>query len=76
MLFSLAVVTKNSIVLLKVAFFQKVRCVFQTSKRNISNHSPVLCTILNKLFTVMGGKFKFHVQVQNSDLDSFFLIDR
>ena len=49
---------------LKVAFFQKVRFVFQISKKE---YSILLSWAwnLNLLFTVIGGKFKF--QVQDSD---------
>ena len=50
---------------LKVAFFQKVRFVFQISKKNYSK-SLSWAWNLNKLFTVMGGKFK--CQVQDNDL--------
>ena len=52
--------------LLKVAFFQKMRCVLQ----NIYSKSLSWTWNLNKLFTVIGRKFKF--QVQDSDLEYFF----
>ena len=53
-------------VVLKVAFFQKVRFVSQISKKNYSK-SLSWAWNLNKLFTIMGGNFKF--QVQDSDLE-------
>ena len=56
--------------LVKVAFFQKVRCIFHIAKINIPNHYPELEIRIPKLFTVMGRKFKF--QVQDSDLGYSF----
>ena len=53
---------------LKVAFSQKVQCAFHIAKINISNHYPDIN--LNKLFTVIGEKFKF--QVQDRDLEYSF----
>ena len=55
---------------MKVAFFQKVRFVFQISQINYSE-SLSWAWNLNKLFTVMGGNFKF--QVQDSDTEYFIL---
>ena len=52
---------------IKVAFFQKVRFIFQipqSPKKIIPKNYPELN--LNKLFTDMGGNFKFQAQ------DSFF----
>ena len=55
--------------LLKVAFFQIVQFVLQISKSPKRKYSKSLSWAwnLNKLFTVMGGNFKFHVQ--DSDLE-------
>jgi hypothetical protein len=52
-----------------VAFFQKVRLVFQISKsqqKNIPKNYPEL-----EHFTVIGGKFKY--QAQDSFLEYFFV---
>ena len=59
------------IFLLKVAFIQKVRFVFQISKSPKKIYSKLLSRAwnLNLLFTVIGGKFKF--QVQDSDLEYY-----
>ena len=58
----------------KGGFFQKVRCVFQISKKDTPK------TILNLKFkfpansyTVIGGKFKF--QAQDSFLEYFYFGD-
>ena len=45
----------------KVAFFQKVRFVFQISQKNYSKKLSWAWN-LNKLFTNMGGNFKFQAQ--------------
>ena len=64
---------------LKVVFFQKVWCVVQISKKRSKslswawnlNFPPIKVDNLNKLSTVMGGKFKFQVKV--SLLEYLFL---
>ena len=53
-----------------MAFSQKVQCAFHIAKINILNHYPDIS--LNKLFTVMGEKFKF--QVQDRDLEYIFIL--
>ena len=58
------------VLLVEVAFFQKVRFVFQISKSPKKLLQITILSLslkLNKLFTVMGGNFKF--QVQDSDLE-------
>ena len=59
--------------LLKVAFFQKVRFVFQISqspKKIIPKNYPELEIWIPKLFNEMGGNFKF--QARDSFLEIFF----
>ena len=51
---------------LKVALCQKILEVFYIAKINIPNHYPD-AENLNKLFTDLGGKFKF--SAQDSDLE-------
>jgi hypothetical protein len=63
---------------LKVAFFQKVRFVFQISKspeKNIPKNYPELENSRPFHNIVMGGNFKFHVQGRFGDLknESHFL---
>ena len=53
---------------IKVAFFREF---FQISKRNSPNHYPELEYLM--LFNVMGGKLKLKFQVQDRDLEWFFL---
>ena len=50
--------------ILKVAFFQKVRFVFQISQspKKIISKKLSWAWNLNKLFTDMGGNFKFQAQ--------------
>ena len=52
---------------LKVASIQKVRFAFQISKSQKKILQITILSNMNKLFTVMGGNFKF--QVQDSDLE-------
>ena len=58
--------------LLKVAFFQKVRCVLQISKKN---YSKLLFWTwkLNFLPITVNNKFKF--QAQDSNLENFYFGD-
>ncbi len=58
-----------------MAFIQKEKCVFQISKSPNKSCSKSLSWgwKLNKLFTIIGRKFKF--QVQDSDLEYFVFRD-
>jgi hypothetical protein len=58
-----------------VAFFQKVRFVFQISKKKCipKNYLEIVISISRLLqYTVIGGKFKFKFQVQDSFWEYFF----
>ena len=55
--------------ILKVALCQKILEVFYIAKINIPNHYPD-AENLNKLFTDLGGKFRF--SAQGSDLEYRF----
>ena len=58
----------------KGVFFQKEWFVFQISKFPKQKYSKLLTWAwnLNLYFTVIGGKFKFKFQVQDSDLEYYF----
>ena len=53
---------------LKVTFFRKCYLFFKSPKQIFQ----ITILSLNKLLTGMGGKFKFQVQDEDSDLEYFF----